>query len=496
MKPLPPFAVLPLLLAALAACGDEVPPAPAPAPFPLRAVVDAELAALDRALAAEEGPARGEPADVEQVHGLLEMLASATGAMREIARQEASGLGDPAVSELARVLADPDAKLAIRVSAVEVLGAIDTPRAAAVLLARMEDPEPLVRAHAAWRLGQGAQGWVVPGLVLRLKYEKDHETVVWIAGALARFGNFAGLGGLETVAATAPGEAVRASAGARIAEILAATSFPDLAALAAEWRRGDPGRRLPAPPSSPRTDREVWRLLSRLREFQLRGVDDARWVVSALDRRAAELTARALHDSEVKTRVHAAQCLERMGPRASVAVDELLAGLAEPFLAPHAADALGAIGDPRAAAPLAALLDPPAGYGLRLAAIRALGRLDADVPGAARDRLRSLFAASETPEVRQAAAESLVRLGEGGDEAVLALADLLVSRAVEPVSSEAVLREHLARRAEAGDEAARGALAEWDARALATDRILAPGEAEASRAARREIVRKLVGGGE
>jgi len=85
------------------------------------------------------------------------------------------------------------------------LAAVDTPAAAEALLALLEssrtalEPEPWLYAQCAWQLGRTGQEWVLPRLVLCLKYEKDGQTAVWIADSAARMGVLAGLDALFAV---------------------------------------------------------------------------------------------------------------------------------------------------------------------------------------------------------------------------------------------------------------------------------------------------------
>ena len=479
-----------VLVLGLAACGGDAPPAPEPQVFELRDVVDSTLAALEAELAAQA--TEPDPVDPEQVRGLIEMLAGSGGGMRTIALDEATALGEGAVEPLAAILADSEARDEERGAAIEVLGRIDTPRSAEVLLERLEqDRTPWVRAHAAWRLGEGTQDWIVPRVILRLKYEKDHDTAIWIGQVLGHFGNYSGLGALVEIAYKSPDAVLRASAQARLEEIQAATGFEDPFALSEAWLAGDPEDRIPDPVRSLRFDVEVWRRLSRLPEFQLRGVDDSRWICSGLGPHTASILARALHDSDPHMRVHTAQCLERMGPRARVALDDLVAGLADSELCTNAANALEAIGDIRAERPLLALFNPPTELRLRLAAVRALGGLGTGISPATTEALRAIFDAAETPELHQAAGESLIRTGSASTDVVRALAELLVSELVEPVSTETVLRTWIWERIEAGEEAATPAFEAWDA-LTPPDRILTPEEIRAPREGRRDVVLKLL----
>lgn len=488
------FALFAAALGGLAACSEPTPP-PAPPPvFELKSVVAPRLAALEAELA-ERVPSTP-PADAEQLEGLLEMLASSSGSMHELALEEAAALGRGVVVHLAPMLTDEELPLARRAAAIEILGKLDTVRAARLLLVRVEnDRDAWVRTQCAWRLGSGTQDWVVPRLVLCLKYEQDHQSAIWIGKTLADFGNYSGLNALLTVWIQTPDAALRASAEGRLAEILERTGFEDPWELRDTWVAGDPEDRLESPKRSRRYELELWKRLARFDEFGLRGVDDSRWIMEGLEEVAATILTEALHEADPKIRVHTTQCLERMGKRASAALDTLIAGLDEAVMAPVAANALGAIGDPRAEEPLLARTDAPTTMGLRLAAVRALGHLDPlDDPG--RARLREIFDAADTVELHQAAGEGLLRLGIDAAEVVPKLADLLVSDLVEPVSTEMVLREFLAARAEGGEEASVALLAQWDALQLPTGQTIPTDERLASLTARRDLIRGLELGSE
>ena len=468
--------------------GDVGPGPPAPSRFELRPVAGPALARLE----AEIGP---EPpvveADREHVRGLATMVADADTGLRAIALEEALGLGDHAAPELARLVGEVESNDEERAAALEILGALDTARSARALLAVMTDGEPSwVRAHAAWRLGETSQDWVVPHVVLRLKYETDHDTVIWMARGLARFGNFSGIGVLDVVRTSSRDEVLRGSAGARMDEIARDAGFTDAASLWKAWTDGEEDAVF-APERSPRYDLEVWRLIAGLTAFQLRGVDDGRYVLARLGAHAASLLATALHDESVYVRVHVAQSLERMGTRAAPAGETLVAALEDPDLGPNAAAALGALRFEPAETVLVGLLAPATQPALRLAAARTLGLFvgsaEATLPA-----LRALLAPAEPAEIRQAAGESLARLGRGAEVAAL-LAGFLTSDRVEPVSTEHALRLWLAAEAQRGDPRARAALEAWDAQELPADEIVPAERRRASHTARRRIVEELLG---
>jgi HEAT repeat protein len=475
------------LLGLLFACSGE---REAPPPrFELREVVAPRIAELEKELA--EPHVSTPPADAADLSGLLEMIAGSSGPMRELAVEEATGFGEGALVQLNGLLHDEEMPRGVREAGIEVLGGIDSLSSARLLLSALEnDPEAWVRTHCAWRLGEGTQDWTVPRLVLCLKYERDYQCAIWIGKALAAFDNYFGITTLITVSLHSPDENLRNSAHARIAEVLEKTGFADAWELSEVWLAGDPDERLDTPERSRRFDLEIWKRLGRFDEFQLRGVDDSRWILEGLDERGAAILAEALHDGNPKIRVHVAQCLERMGPRARVAFDTLLLGLEEPALAPVAANALGAIGDSAAELPLLERIDAPQAIGLRLAAVRALGHLEA-IGEPTHARLRELLDNSELTEFRQAAGEGLLRLGLDESEVLPRLAELLLSDEIEPVSTEGVLREYLASRAEGDDETAIGALERWDALELPRDRPVTAEERRSSLEGRCALILEL-----
>lgn len=484
-----------VLLLALVACSDPAPPAPPatdpgeeqrPA-FELRDVVAARITALDAELAAGGSPAEADP---ERVRGLLAMLAPGPHSFEEVALADFASLGDAAVPELERALGSdpPDEKA--RLAALQALAACGTDRAAEGLLGTLEaSPNALLRAHAAWRIGSMGIHWTLPRLVLRLKYEKDHEVVLWIADALAGLGNLAGLSGLSVVAASAPDEGLRARASSKLSEIALLRGCASGAELESLWNAGD--ARLAEPKRSRRYEREIWSWIARFQEFQLRGVDDARFVLERLDASAALLCAAALHDRDRYTRVHSAQCLERMGPRARGAVPELVLALRDPELASHAVAALGGIGEITSEPAMIGALAAGEAFDLRLSAARALGRFGARASAGAASALRALLAPSEPLELRQAAAESLVALG-AGDEVAPFLLECLRSSTLEPRTTEEALARWLEAKAREGNVRAGEVLAAWNALASEPGAVVPAEEQRLAREQRRKLVQEAL----
>jgi len=451
-----------VLLLPLASLLVQVACAPAPDPFPLEAVVRPALAQARAAL-----PAQAEPPDpdgdlLEQIDGLLGFVNGLGGRgeadLRAAALEEAAGLGQAAVAPLAERAMEGSRPDGERAAAIEFLGSMGGARAGEALLAITTAGDPAwVRAHAAWRSADARWDGVVPDLVLRLKYETDHEVVVWIADSLARFRNLAGLDGLIAVADAPSTPEIGQLARARLTECADGFGFADGRTLRDAWQAGSIGTMHGA---SPQYTLSVWAWIARLDEFQLRGVDDARFLLQRLDSGVAPLLARALHDESRHIRFHAAQCLQRMGPRAFEAVPDLLLALDLADLAPQAAEALGSIGDRSAMDGLAERLNPGTAPALRIAAARALGGLLDPRDTAILARLEQLAGPSQPMEMRQAAAESFT-LGSGSRDLVPFLIELLSSPLVEARTTEEALSSLLTRAAGGGSDQAAAVLEDW-----------------------------------
>lgn len=473
------------LLWPIAGCGGDEPAgergagtARAPEAPALGPVVAEAIAALEQRIAAEDPPPpppeeAAIEAAAEPTAGLVEALAQtpAREPMRRVLLEELVGHGDAAVPHLAALLADTEAEPEQRTVAAEVLGALDSLAATEPLLATVEsartevEPEHWLIAQCAWRLADTTQDWILPRVLRALRYETDHETVLWLADTAARFGNYAGLEGLRVIVESGSETAGRA-AGLR-AQLTAGFDSPQAAERA--WAlRGEVAEAYRHQPS-PRLELETWRLIESLAEWQLRGVDDARFVLSRSGTGAARLLGRALSDQDLYVRVHSAQCLERMGPRGRVAIPELVRALADPSAAAAAAAGLGGCAwdapadRERASAALVGCLSPSRSLELRVAAARALGQVHlgatrgttgADDGETSPARLEAAAALAELFEdeeqaidLRAAAAGALVRIGALEELAptVRWLQGLLTSPAVEPTEVEAALWDWLER---------------------------------------------------
>jgi HEAT repeat protein len=447
----------------LAGCGGEHHPAPTPAPE-LGPVVRERLAALERQLGAPQTLPELGPEGLEEVDGLVTMLASSKGALRQLAL-EAIGedVGPAAIGRLSEHLVDSAREATQRLAAAELLGVLDHPRAAELLLQQVEQAsESWMRSWCAWYLGDTTQDQVLPRLLRRLRYEKDPDTFLWLGRALLHFENYAGLAALEDLARRGVDETQRGKA-TELLQAAAGRAGVERDQLAGLWS-SQRAEELPQPTPSARLRREVWKLVDELSEehFQLRGVDDARHVLSNMGPWVAREIASALGDTDAHVRLHTAQVLERMGPRAVSSGPALLAALADPRLAPAAAEALGRVGYPPAVPALAARSAPGQSHELRVAALRALGRtgLAQGLPS-----LRAAFRPDTEPtDLCQAAATAMVLL-DAGDEVAPWLARQLADPLADGEGAELALETWLWRGSQGQRRGFGAALEVWRARA-------------------------------
>ncbi|MHC4378072.1 MAG: HEAT repeat domain-containing protein, partial [Planctomycetota bacterium] len=317
----------------------------------------------------------------------------------------------------------------------EALSTVEHDAAGAHLVGLMKlGHQPWIRAHCAWRLGQRAEQHRVPDLVLQLRYEKDHETAIWIAWALAQNHCYAGLDALYNVSANSASP-FAAQAQGFLGEIAASLELPDTAALHRAWFNGDQEGVLPEVFLEPRTKAVLWRWIERLNSFQLRPVDDTRFIFERCWAPAAELLAEALFDESRYVRLHVAQCLQRMGPRAARARLPLERALAIADTAPWAAEALGSLGDPSVRPLLEDRLGPEHSPELRVSAARGLAYLALPESLGA---LREALGQEPFEELEQGLLEALVYVG-AGDEIADRLLGFLDRDWIEPATTERAL---------------------------------------------------------
>jgi HEAT repeat protein len=458
---------------ALACCACRRDSKPA-ATFAIRKVSAVEIARLEGSLPARAAPAEPSGDLRERVRGLVLERAHAQGKMRALELEDLATIGDPAVPVIDALLDEKDRGPEERLSALEALGAIDTVSSADALVKRIDQEkirEPWIRAQAAYQVAKLTSDHVLPSLLAQLKYELDGETVIWIAAALAKHRNYAGLDGLRVLSASGATAEVRADAQSMLARVTGEAGFQDSETLYTAWNSSDSGRRVPRAEPSPRLHQEMWRRIADLAEFDLRRVDDARFALSRSAEWVVDLLVAALHEEDPHVRLHVAQSLERMGRRASAACGELVLALDEPHMASSAAAALGGIGCTDALDALEVHTQPGNDPELRNAAAAALGRLGSP---AAIPALRALLAPGESLDLRQAAAQSLVALGEIATALPL-LVDCLTTPGADAGGAESALEAWLANVATRRPKAAT-LLEQW--KAMAGDPAQTPPPAE------------------
>lgn len=291
-----------------------------------------------------------------------------------------------------------------------------------------------LRAVAAFELGARAARGALPILLKRLKYEKDDFARVEIAFALAQLDNLAGMTELARHI-DGPNEALRQRAGTLVmqvakrfgSELPEAPTWRDLARCARDfdlrWRgegsiAAAPAEKLDDPEGSaastedPQVERAILDariagLFVDLEGFQLRPVDDARFILTRMGRVGMDDLELALSAREPYLRNHSLEVvrdLERVATRLAPAVRPLLR---DPLSRALACRTLGAIGDARAIPWCIDFLDSPH-LELRTAAATALGSLGASE---AKPKLTALVRDEATPmDLRVAAAGSLAIL--------------------------------------------------------------------------------------
>lgn len=342
----------------------------------------------------------------------------------------------PALKALAAQLAEPDpaavaelrelAAVALhlepadaRTQARAEQSLLHHPLAGHVLEGMLSHDDPAVRRRTAWLCGRTGQQPLTLPLLLRLKYELDPEVVLWVADALQRLGNDAGLGWLDAGMDRAD---TAERAGALAIDIcrergLELPEPPTYAALQTHlraesraWRQTGRGRRpgLPDPDPTQFAPRFAAHLVFT-EGWQLRPIDDAKYVCARSGTLAVPLLQQALGATEPYLRSVALVLLADLGPAAANAGAAILPLLGDPLTEAYAVRALGEVGY----APAIPHLRPRLTVGdveLRAMVAQSLGLLGDTQSRAALQR--ALADIAEAVDVRVGAAFGLLCLGD------------------------------------------------------------------------------------
>jgi HEAT repeat protein len=278
-----------------------------------------------------------------------------------------------------------------------------------------------IRRDAATQLADLGHASGIPGLLLALKDEKDTGVRLHFAQALARLGNLSALPDL--IAGMVDDRFARA-AGLFSMRILQdhyrspgdRPSYQflrrELTTLHRLWLRRGRAPRATGSELDAATESRLARHLVDLEGFQLRQVDEARFVLSRLGAAGIPLLQSVLHAKETYLRQHAMEVLELIGAPGRAAARLVLAQLGDPMFRSQAARTLGALGDQDVVPHLLILLADP-DLDTRCAAAGAFGPLrDQRATGA----LRKILANETEPmDLRVYAASSLAILDPRGN---------------------------------------------------------------------------------
>lgn len=330
-------------------------------------------------------------------------------AVPEAAQKEVKELAEIA---LQRVEADP------RTAARAERALLDHPHAAFALEPALADDKPEIRRRAAWLVGRTGRSVLQIPLLLRLKYELDPDAVLWVADALQHLGNDSGLLWLDAAmgqekTADQAGQLAIAICQERGRKVSEPPTYAELQKSMREfdaaWKRtGVGGRPGVAAPDPVELQARFAEHLATTEGFQLRPIDDARYVLTRSGRLPLPLLKKAVGASEQYLRVMALEVLAEVGPCLRDAGPDVVPLLGDPLTSAHAVRALGEIGEATAVPflrPLLASLDGE----LRCAAVQSLGLLKDQ---ASAGELKKILAdTGESLDVRVGAAFGVLCLG-------------------------------------------------------------------------------------
>ncbi len=422
-----PILALVIVVAIATACGPS-----SSAPLELRPVVAENVHRLEAAIGPERELAKPDTELVDRTRALVNSVASQRGAFRESFAGQAQELGDAIVPLLSGWIGNHDQSYEARRAAIQLLAALDTPRAEHALVYHVsQNPEVWVRSNCAWRLGDTHQDQCMVALLEAALDERDGEVKTSIDHALTAFGCYA------------------------LASPSQAGFDPE---VLRRWRYGDPEGKLPVHAPSPRLQLDVWQAIASLSATDPKVRGRTITVLGELPGFAAEMLSTALRDANADIRRGAASALAAMEMRAASAGPTLHESLLhDSAVTTEAIEALGAVHQEKAADDVSAYMASSHPLEQRLAAARALGRLTVarTLPA-----LESAVKAGEPDALRTTAAMALVPFGRER-EAFTVLVDAFEKSTTESAVVESTFESWLRMRASQGDEHAQKALKQW-----------------------------------
>lgn len=245
------------------------------------------------------------------------------------------------------------------------------------LEAALNDARVDVRMQAAFALGELGDVAAVPALLLRAKDEASEgvpRTFIWLARALADLGNHSHVSFIARMmrhpehSDEAGRQAIEVARNAGL-DVGESPTWDALAAamlsLQDYWVANGYALNTTAPdpladdPAEKSIQAVIAQRLLDLLEFNLRGVDECRYVVSHLGVRAMPMLERAITAEEPYIRAHSLEVVRDLGPAATSLTPTLITLLGDPFVRVYAAEALGRLGDAAALPYLRARLEHP-----------------------------------------------------------------------------------------------------------------------------------------
>jgi HEAT repeat protein len=256
------------------------------------------------------------------------------------------------------------------------------PHAGFALEAALTHSHPEVRAGAAFELGQLDRPAALVPLVFRLKYELDPTAKLWVADAVVRRGCGSGV---DAILAGLASDATRELAGQRALDVFAQNGValgesPSWASIDAALRqlqerwRTTGALRADLPKDDAGTQARLAKMMIALQGFQLRPVDDARFVLARVGKLALPLLREAIGATEPFLRTHGLEVLRDLGLVGAELAPAVLPLLKDPLSRVDASRALAHMRAKLAVPHLTAWLGSP-DLELRTAAAYALGPL-------------------------------------------------------------------------------------------------------------------------